>query len=346
MKNADDRKLVSIVVSALNEAEIIAANLNEICAYMARLADRYDWELIVVDDGSSDETWHVARKFAADYENVIVLRHPHNFGLGQAMQFAFANTSGDIVITLDVDLSYSTKHIGRLIAAMEESSAKLVIASPYMDGGELVQVPRVRKFFSVCANFFLSLVAQSRLSTLTGMVRAYDGLFIRNLNFRSQGMDVMPEIVYKAMILRAKIVEIPAVLDWSKQNVGGQRRVSSMRVASQIIQTLMSGYLFRPFAFFLLPGFLMLVFSIFVNYWMFVHFFDAYASLASMGSASFSAAVSMAYETSPHTFIVGLLSLMLAIQLITLGVISQQNKRYFDEIFHFLSRIHRTQKND
>ena len=119
-----------------------------------------------------------------------------------------------------------------------------------------------------------------------------------------------------------------------------------MRIVNQILQTLMSGYLFRPFAFFLLPGLLMLAFSAWVNYWMFVHFFEAYGTLAQAGNASVSAAVAMAYAASPHTFIVGLLSLMLAVQLITLGVLSQQNKRYFDEVFHFLTELHRGQKKD
>lgn len=341
----DEKKTVSIVVSALNEADIIATNLGEICQYMAGLSDRYDWEVIIVDDGSSDDTWQLARDFASGYDNVLVIRHPHNFGLGQALKFAFANTSGDIVITLDIDLSYSTDHILRLIEAIEEQHAKLVIASPYADGGKLVAVPRLRKFLSVCANFFLSTVVQSRLSTLTGMVRAYDGRFVRALNFRSTGMDVMPEILYKAMILRARIVEIPATLDWSKQQADGRTRVSSIRIARQVGQTLMSGYLLRPFAFFLVPGLLLLAFAAFVNFWMFVHFFDAYSALSAAGGASVSEAVKAAYDTSPHTFIVGLLSLMLAIQLITLGVLSQQNKRYFDEFYHFLSEIHREQKD-
>lgn len=344
--SASDKKSVSIVISALNEAGILADSLLEICAYMDSLAGRYTWEIVIVDDGSEDDTWRVAREFAADRPNVLVLKHPHNFGLGQALTFAFANTQGDYIVTLDIDLSYSTDHIERLLEAIESNSAKVVLASPYMDGGGLVAVPRFRKLLSVCANYFLSKVAPSNLSTLTGMVRAYDGRFIRALNFRSQGMDVMPEIVYKAMILRAKIIEIPATLDWSRQQKKGVSRISSMRVVSQIVQTLMSGYLFRPFAFFLLPGLLMLVFSLFVNYWMFVHFFEAYATLGQSGAASFSGAVALAYDNFPHTFIVGLLSLMLAIQLITLGVLSQQNKRYFDEIFHFLSNIYRSQKNE
>ena len=113
-----------------------------------------------------------------------------------------------------------------------------------------------------------------------------------------------------------------------------------MRMLRQIVGTLFSGFLFRPFMFFVLPGLLLLTFSFWVNVWMIVHFFEALSG-APEGPALgvYSWAVAQAYQAYPHTFIVGLLSLMLSIQLISLGILALQSKSYFEEIFYLGSKI-------
>jgi hypothetical protein len=119
-----------------------------------------------------------------------------------------------------------------------------------------------------------------------------------------------------------------------------------MRIMRQIFSTLLSGFIFRPFMFFIVPGSLLLLFSAYVNTWMFIHFFEEYFNpmlLVAPGSDRISAAVGAAYGLYPYTFIVGLLSLMLAIQLIGLGIMALQSKNYFEEIFHLGSAIHSEQ---
>jgi len=251
--------------------------------------------------------------------------------------------TGDYVVTLDIDLSYSPDHIKMLLERITTTPAKLVLASPYMRGGQISNVPTLRRVLSIYANRFLSYFAQGHLSTLTCMVRAYDGRFIRALDLRAMGMDVMPETVYKAMILRAKIEQIPAHLDWGLQQQAGTERKSSMRILRHILATVLSGFIFRPFMFFVLPGLLLLGLSLYVNIWMLAHIVDAYSGLGSdLGiTGKMSLAVAQAYDGYPHTFIVGLLSLMVAIQLISLGIMSLQSKAYFEDLFHLVSSAKR-----
>jgi uncharacterized membrane protein len=168
------------------------------------------------------------------------------------------------------------------------------------------------------------------------------------LHLRSTGMDVMPEMIHKAKLLRASIEEVPAELNWERQNkVAGKRR-SSLKVAQQIAGTTMSGFLLRPFTFLLVPGLLLLAFAAYVNTWMVIHFFEAYAQLGASPEVAqdISAAVALAYARYPHTFIVGLLSLMLSMQLVGMAMLSLQNKRYFDELFHLGSTMLREQRED
>ena len=335
MNDRVDRKLVSVVVPAYNEEALLRAHLERILQYLATIESEYDWELLVINDGSTDGTREIADQFVAEYDKTRVLHHPRNFGLGQALKFAFANTSGDYVVTLDVDLSYDVEHIGELLNAIRTGQSKIVLASPYMKGGTIKNVPRLRRILSILGNGFLKIFVRGHVSTLTCLVRAYDGPFVRSLDLRAMGMDIMPETIYKAQVLRASIDEIPARLDWGPQLEHGKSRVSSMRLARHVLSTVLSGFVFRPFLFLVVPGLAIAAFAVYVNFWMFAHFFEALQELADAGvDYSWSDAFARAYAEYPHTFVTGLLSAMLAIQLIGLGALALQSKRNFEDLFH------------
>ncbi len=334
------RPLISIIAPAYNEEAILEENTLELLRYFDSTSDTYDWELIIVNDGSADRTLEVARSLAERDDRIRVESHNGNRGAGEALKTGIAATRGDYVATIDIDLSYSPDHIERMITELREKDATIVLASPYMEGGRLTSVPALRRVLSVWANRFLKLFARGNLSTITSMVRAYDGPYIRSLALRSTGLDLMPETVYKTMILRGRIEQVPAHLDWSAQVAAGVGRRSSMQLARQILRTILAGFLFRPFMFFMLPGMLLLGFSLWVNFWMFIHFIDAYNSPELVETAGrMSAAVALAYDQYPHTFVVGLLSLMLAIQLLSLGILALQSKSYFEEVFHLGASI-------
>ena len=206
---------MSVLIPAYNEAAIIERTLGTVRDHLSTRSDAYSWEMLVVDDGSTDGTGDLAEAFATGDERIRVLRHRTNFGLGQALRYGFAQAKGDVVVTLDADLTYSVDHIDRLLDAFEETGAKIVVASPYAHGGVTTRVPFRRLLPSRVANVLLAAASNAHISTYTGMVRAYDTRFLRSLNVRAMGMDVNAEILRQAQILRARIVEIPAHLDWS-----------------------------------------------------------------------------------------------------------------------------------
>lgn len=339
LASLDTRPLVSVVLPAFNEAAILEDNLRVVQEYLRTLENDYRFEVLIVNDGSRDATGQIAEAQRTRYPNVRVIHHPVNLGLGAGFKTGFAHSQGDYIVILDIDLSYSPEHIATLLERIRATRAQLVLASPYMSGGRIANVPWLRRTLSIWANRFLSFFAHGNLSTLTCMVRVYEGNFARSLVLRSVGMEVMPETIYKSMILRGRIEQVPAFLDWSRQNAAGPKRRSSMRILRHMFATVLSGFIFRPFMFFILPGLLLLGFSLWTSYWMFVHFFDAYAALGPVGPGRVSMAVARAYQDFPHTFLVGLASLMLAIQLISLGVLALQSKSYYEEIFHLGTSI-------
>lgn len=155
---------------------------------------------------------------------------------------------------------------------------------------------------------------------------------------RSMSMEINPEVIYKAMLMRARIEEVPVR---RAQMTAGPRRRSSLKVLQHSLSVLVAGFVFRPFMFFVLPGAALLAFAAYVNLWALIHFFDAYAAT---GSSTWvldraSVAVATAFARFPHTFVVGGLSLMLRIQLMGLGILAMQNKKNFEERFYLVNRV-------
>ena len=107
----NSKPLVSLILPAYNESAILKNNLDIFCKYMSTLENAYDWELLIINDGSSDDTGKIAEEIASNCSNVRVIHHIVNLNLGNALKTGFANSKGDYIVTMDIDLSYSVDHI-------------------------------------------------------------------------------------------------------------------------------------------------------------------------------------------------------------------------------------------
>jgi glycosyltransferase involved in cell wall biosynthesis len=361
----DLRPLVSIVLPAYNEAAILEENLTLLEQYLDTLAAHYRWQIIVVNDGSRDNTGTLADAFAQSHPRIDIIHHAVNQGLGQALKTGFAHCQGKYIITLDLDLSYDPRHIERLLDKIQATQAQIVVTSPYMSGGKVSNVPTLRLLLSVWANRFLSLAAKKDVATLTGMVRAYDAQFLKSLSFRAMGMDVNPEILYKARILKVRVVEVPAHLHWrtplpqaTKAQTPDRRplatstrpkqvqRQSSMKIARQSWSVVFYGFAFRPVMFFVLPGLLLLLSSFALQAHVLWHCVEAYQQLLqTAGFARPADAIAFAFNHNPHDFLLAGTSFIIAIQLLGLGVLAMQIKHYFEESFYLGTQMYRTMQS-
>jgi glycosyltransferase involved in cell wall biosynthesis len=331
---ADTRPLLSIVVPAFNEEDHLAANLEAILREVESLSEQFDYELIVVDDGSSDRTGEVIRDFAQHHRKVTALGHHHNLGLGQALKTGFTACRGEYIITYDADLSYDPSHIGHLAEMIHASRADLVAASPYMAGGTVEGVPWLRLRLSRSANRLLRRMSNSHISTVTGLVRAYRTSLIQSLSLKSVDNQINAEILYKAEVLRSYILEIPGHLRWTRDEVDTKRRKVNMSLIRTTLDFAFSGFIFRPFLFFVVPGSVLLVLAMYALGWAAYHVIRLIPRQTGSLDAIVSAAFEQAFARSPHSFVVGGLAAIFAVQLISVGVISAQSKRYFEDAYH------------
>lgn len=108
--------LVSVVVPTYNEVDNVEALYEEI---VPALSD-YTWELLFIDDGSTDGTWERILKLLETDGRVRGIRFKKNFGKSEALRVGFHEASGDIVITMDADLQDDPREIPRFVEAINE----------------------------------------------------------------------------------------------------------------------------------------------------------------------------------------------------------------------------------
>ena len=115
---------VSIVVPAYNEAE----SLPELCDWISRVMKThgFHYEVIIVDDGSSDGTWETTVGLSKDNGRIKGLRFNRNYGKSAALDVGFSTVVGDVVITMDADLQDSPDEIPELYNMIRNDGFDLV----------------------------------------------------------------------------------------------------------------------------------------------------------------------------------------------------------------------------
>ena len=110
--------LISIVVPVYNESDSIKLLINEILNVME--SHNLPFELIIVNDGSDDNTIHVLENLSIEIKQLIVLNLRKNYGQTAALAAGFDNSNGDIIVTLDGDLQNDPRDIPKLITNLNE----------------------------------------------------------------------------------------------------------------------------------------------------------------------------------------------------------------------------------
>jgi len=154
--------VLSVLVPCFNEAEILRETVAELTAYLDtgrwRKGPEGDWEILLVDDGSTDGSHSIMVDLAQRDGRVRYLSYRINAGQGQALQKGFAAAQGDWIFCVDADLDYGPEHIDRFLALAEESGAEIVIGSPYMRRGTTAGVPLARLWMSRLMNWYFRRV--------------------------------------------------------------------------------------------------------------------------------------------------------------------------------------------
>ena len=193
---------VSFLIPAYNEGATIAEVLERVEAL------DLERQVIVVDDGSTDDTPEILNRWNDGRDGKVVLRQP-NRGKGAAIRAAIPHVDGDIAVIQDADLEYDPADVPALIEPIERGVADVVFGSRLTGG----RPQRAYLFWHLVGNRFLSLVTNVLYNTTlhdmeTGY-KAFRSDVLRSLDLRSDDFAIEPEITAKVCLRRLRIYELP-----------------------------------------------------------------------------------------------------------------------------------------
>ncbi len=208
---------LSIVTPMYNEAENIETTINRLTNAMKDFSGQ--WELIFVNDGSTDQTLEIARVWEQKIDNLIIASYPVNMGRGRALRTGFKKARGKYIVSTDFDLSYSPDHILRIYKELCDPNQMndIVLGSAYMPGGKTKGVSALRLFISKTGNNILQFAFPKKVYTSTCILRGYKREALQSLEFESDRKEIHLEILSKAFATGLTIKEIPATLESRKQ---------------------------------------------------------------------------------------------------------------------------------
>ncbi|HEY8279163.1 MAG TPA: glycosyltransferase family 2 protein [Bdellovibrionota bacterium] len=211
---------LSIVIPCFNEEEGVPSLAEKILPVLKELSSQRPFELIFVNDGSTDGTLAALEKTFAKMPETKILSHPENRNLGAALRTGMSQALQDLVAFLDADCTYEP----RILLKMLEQDSDLVLASPYHPQGAVEGVPAWRLGLSRSLSLLYRTASGSHIHTYTGMVRLFRRSAFSEFQCAENDFTFVTLMTLWAVRENKKIAEVPALL--------GVRRtgVSKMRV--------------------------------------------------------------------------------------------------------------------
>ena len=203
----------SLVLPAYNEGQRIPATLEQILAH----AEKSDWrlEIIVVNDGSTDDTARIVEAYAQKHPTVRLLENPGNRGKGYCVRRGMLLAGGDILLFSDADLSSPIAEADKLLAAIDQG-ADIAIGSRWLNAGpQIKRQPLHRQWFGRVFNLMLRLGLGLNFKDTQCGFKAFTRDAAQKVFPRQKierwGFD--PELLYLARTCGLKVAEVAVA--WS-----------------------------------------------------------------------------------------------------------------------------------
>lgn len=186
---------ISIVIPLYNEEE----SLEELLDWIARVmkANRFSYEVLLIDDGSQDTSWNTILQLSNDNPNVYGIRFRRNYGKAAALNVGFRHTRGEVVITMDADLQDSPDEIPALYKMIKEDGYDLVSGWKKNRKDPLSKTLPTKLF-----NATTRMVSGIRLHDFNCGLKAYDQKVVKSVEVYGEMHRYIPVLAKRAGFTR------------------------------------------------------------------------------------------------------------------------------------------------
>src|SRR5215813_2664068 len=199
--------LLSILIPVYNERTVVEKSLRQVLA--APVPDEVRKELVIVDDCSTDGTFHILERLAREDSRIRLHRHTVNQGKGAAVRTAIHKATGDFALVQDADLEYDPNEYPKLLKPLLDGRADAVFGSRYLAGEQMRVLPywhsMINKFLTVVSNMFCNF-------NVTDMETCYNVFrtdLLKSIPIRSNRFGFEPEITMKVSKRKLRVYEVP-----------------------------------------------------------------------------------------------------------------------------------------
>ncbi len=256
-------KLVSIIIPVFNEVEAVEKLVASI-QNLRNLGLNFEYEIIIVDDGSTDGTGTTLKEIKLTNQNLHVVSLARNYGQSTALQAGFDHSTGDVLITMDGDLQNDPTDIPKIIDVLQNNHEIDLVAGWRKDRQDSVLN---RKLPSIFANFLISYTTGIKLRDYGCSLKGYRRELVSKFRLYGEMHRFIPAI---AAEVGAKIIEIPVKHHPRKTGKSKYGIDRTLRVILDLIWIQFSRrYMHRPIHAFGGIGLTMLSAGLLIFLWLF-----------------------------------------------------------------------------
>lgn len=195
---------LSIIIPVYNEELYVETVVRHVLELQLPYGLKH--EVIVVDDGSTDQTRNILSRLP-DQDMLKIHFQSDNFGKGAAIREGLQHITGDLVIIQDADLEYSISDYPALLQPLVQGKAKVVYGSRFL--GKITGMKLANRTFNLLIRSLVNVLFQARITDEATAYKVFDAALLRSLDLRSSRFEICPEMTAKVLRRGETIYEVP-----------------------------------------------------------------------------------------------------------------------------------------